>query len=145
MRGARIRAGGNQCEDASNAVKERGTHGALRSQPEPSTTFPTQQHHRDPLAKEAARFDNTVRLLLVAVLPRRAGSIDDDVINRNYPAGVLVINTHASAGSDRASDHFAVRVHHVTGPVENIPARGTLVNNESFVRLVTRRRPTLIR
>ena len=75
----------------------------------------------------------------------RAESIDNDAVNHTQIAHVCVVNTHTAAGFDRGSDHFAVLVHNVTRPVENINARSigaVLENNESFDRLIICR-PTL--
>src|SRR5467141_2656489 len=97
--------------------------------------------------KKAAGLMETVRLLLV-ISQGRAGSIDNDVINHTQIPYVYVINTHVGAGFDRGLDHFAVLVHNVTRPVENITARivrTVLANNESFGRLIIGGRPFLSR
>jgi len=72
-------------------------------------------------------------------MPRRLTLQHDYVINHTRIACIYVINTHASAGFDRGLDDFARLVHHVTRPVENIPARiirAVLANNEGFGRLI---------
>jgi hypothetical protein len=50
----------------------------------------------------------------------RAGSIDNDAVNQAQIAHVCLVNTHTGTGFDRGSDHFAVLVHNVTRPVENM-------------------------
>src|SRR4029450_12433236 len=97
--------------------------------------------------KKAAGSWGTLRLL-IGDIPGGAGSIDNDVIDHTQIASVYVINMDASAGFDRSFDHFAVLVHNVTRPLENITARSirtVLANNESFDRLVIGRRPLLSR
>src|SRR5678815_5048059 len=83
---------------------------------------------------------------LIGDIPSRLGSLYDYVINHTRIAHVYVINMHASAGFDRGFDHFAILVHNVTRPFENITARSirtVLANNESFERLIIGRRPFL--
>jgi hypothetical protein len=93
------------------------------------------------------RIRGAVWLLLVS--PNRADSLSNNhVINHARAACVYVINTHASAGFDRRSDGFIRPVHNVTGPPDNISARGiraVLANNERFDRLITGGRAFLSR
>jgi len=83
---------------------------------------------------------------LISDISSRVDSLYHYVINHTRIARVCVINTHASAGFDRGLDHFAVLVHNVTRPFENIIARSirtVLANNESFERLIIGRRSFL--
>ena len=85
------------------------------------------------------RIRGSVWLLLVS--PSRADSLSNNhVINHARTACVYVINTHASAGLDRGFDQFAILVHDMPRPLENITTRGiraVLANNERFGRLIT--------
>jgi hypothetical protein len=85
------------------------------------------------------------RAAFICDVPGRAGLIDNDVINRTQTPLVRVIDSYVGAGFDRGSDHFPVLVQNVTRPLENISARSVLGNNESFGRLVNRRRSLLSR
>jgi hypothetical protein len=84
--------------------------------------------------------------LLIGDTSGRARLIDNNVINHTRISHVYVMNTNVSAGFDRGFDHFAILVHNVTRPFENITARSirtVLTNNESFERLIIGRRPFL--
>jgi len=70
------------------------------------------------------------------------------VINHTRIAQVYVINTHPRARFDRGFDDFAILVHNVARPGENIIARTIRVvraNNERFERLIISRRAFLSR
>jgi hypothetical protein len=94
--------------------------------------------------QRAARFSEN-RAAFIGDTQGGAGSIDDYVIYCTQTPLVRVIDLYAGAGFDRGSDHFALLVHNVTRPVENIGAGSILVNDESFGWLVNRRRPVLSR
>ena len=81
------------------------------------------------------------RAAFINDVPGRASSVDNDVINTTQTPLVRVVDLYASAGFDRGSDHFPVLVQNVTRSIENISARCIRVNNESFRRLINRRRP----
>ena len=68
--------------------------------------------------------DSRNRAAFIGDIRGRANSVHNDyVINHTQIAYVCVINTHASAGFDRGLDDFALLVHNVTRPIENIAAR----------------------
>jgi hypothetical protein len=96
--------------------------------------------------QKSRRIRGTVRLLLVIIAGRVDSLLNHYVINHTRIACVYVNNTHVRAGFDRGSDHFAVLVHNVARPLENITARSirtVLANNESFEWLIIGRRPFL--
>src|SRR5262249_15295371 len=72
----------------------------------------------------------------------------DYVINHTRIAQLYVINTHPRARFDRGCDDFAILVHNVARPGENIITRTIRVvrtNNERFERLIISRRAFLSR
>jgi len=75
--------------------------------------------------------------LFIGDIRSRSGSIDNDAVNHTQIAHVCVVNTHTGAGFDRGSDHFAVLVHNVTTPVENITARSIGAVLEKTMRVLT--------
>ena len=84
--------------------------------------------------------DSRNRAAFIGDIPDRADSLYNHVINHARIACVYVINTHATAGSDRGLDDFALLVHNAPAPFENITARiirAILANNEGFGRLLT--------
>jgi hypothetical protein len=85
------------------------------------------------------------RTAFICDVPGPAGLIDNEVINRAQIPLVRVIDLYAGAGFDRGLDYFALVVHNVARPVENVSAGSIRVNNESFGRLVHRRRSLLNR
>jgi hypothetical protein len=69
-------------------------------------------------ARKAARFKGTVRLF--GDSPDGVESVDHDVINYTSLPVAHIENVHTGAGFDRGLDQFALLVHNVTRPVENI-------------------------
>ncbi len=67
--------------------------------------------------------DSRNRAAFIGDIPDRADSLYNHVINHARIACVYVINTHATAGSDRGLDDFALLVHNAPAPFENITAR----------------------
>src|SRR6476661_792265 len=72
---------------------------------------------------------------------KQRGLVDYDAINRLQACIVLSeVDVHASAGTDRAFDHFASAIEDVPARFKNIHSRAVLANDDGAERLIACRR-----